>query len=1156
MGVIMKVVSSGGGKGAAGITRYIAERDRDPEKEGKEPRKLFSRSERDLSYRQAATVLSAKVQEPDKEQFIHFVVSFRSSDFERLGENNQERKEAVLEITREAMIEVEKDLDAKEMDWIAGIHLDKDNPHVHIAISKNMLDRTTGLPKRVNTIPMALRGQPDRNEQQPERAPETEQSKDNKLSTIVGFHTTVPGRAPGKFDFIQRSDGTYLALDKPFEMTGGVVTRKAVDVDLTKLFDPNGLLPGTDVARSRDDWDNRLEPHLRAELENVDFARDGRRGRAEAMTRALESLGYVGEVGWIDGPEGQNRELIIFDRSAVREADPEHRNVQDKTQDAGRTENAPKKIAEHFQKALESRAEPITHIVFNLAETKTAFRRELFVAKDQEPLPEHILVGRWIMLEVDPTTPTDEARNQRRQVLKHNVHNLDRESRIKGEKFVAAYIPPDELDAALASGQIRALKSDQTQHKPFNKPEHEQEQEETREPVLKERETLGRELAAKLRVVHLGRQLEMAVQQGETRAYEIFDADLLVARKSSQRDLQQRAQARSSRLANESEPDNAQERAQARKSHYEVEMQGNEPAVNSIEKDHAEAVSRLEGLLDKALTRHDRLLAHASRIERAYQAEGTSMPTPLINRATLDQLQEQAISRKDTPCVKQLEQLRLNLAKEFGGEVRDEQSSQRLEAQAILARQDSLVSGKRIEDFNKSSHLRKFEINGEKLSLSDVDREIRFKESEAKFQERRAEFYSDRLSWKGAFNNPFSLQSLDPIRRIERALTTNPLKGFGQLPFGPTLNPLRRAEYHREMEASQQAAQKAQERLDELQPTRDEVVKRIEGQRAELHGQHAQNQELSATLEEAREINLTERLARDLSQPEPRFTPWELRRLETNASLLRDGQALKDYELRVTEFSRSLDKEIKIDPARMAARAFAREQVAEVMAEEASARLENFMEHRATSPVQYMDKDGVLRTGSLREVEPRNWIDKLNQTLFDSPADAFKRDAIESAVELTGQTLLTDRDTATQYLEATREIAGGYRELLHSIQPQAGLPQPEYTRQELSTIERYSVQLTDVTRREEFREMVQNAIEGGRVGNHPIGNDYPGSTDIQQDHEPEMSWKANLERDEANPLSNAPGHQEPGRGPDISGAAAAPEVAAPEIALEIPIIPI
>jgi hypothetical protein len=145
-------IKSTGGSGASRATRYISERDRDPEREGSGPRPLFSDREDSLTYRGADRFLTRGEGTPDKEDLIHIAVSFRNEDYEQLGGTDAERKDHLIEVAREGISGLREDLYAKELRWVAGIHLNTDNPHIHILISKEFVDRDRGKPRRIERI--------------------------------------------------------------------------------------------------------------------------------------------------------------------------------------------------------------------------------------------------------------------------------------------------------------------------------------------------------------------------------------------------------------------------------------------------------------------------------------------------------------------------------------------------------------------------------------------------------------------------------------------------------------------------------------------------------------------------------------------------------------------------------------------------------------------------------------------------------------------------------------------------------------------------------------------------------------------------------------------------------------------------------------------
>ena len=150
--VAIKPVSTSGG--ASGVTRYIAESKRNPQKEGlaeKEPRPLVSATEDRLTYLEANKIPAHPTGAlAEKEDVIHIVISPEKGQFEQLGETLEERREAFKEIIREAAQEIEKEVEFVELSWIAGIHLNTEIPHAHLALSRDGWDRSTERAKHIN----------------------------------------------------------------------------------------------------------------------------------------------------------------------------------------------------------------------------------------------------------------------------------------------------------------------------------------------------------------------------------------------------------------------------------------------------------------------------------------------------------------------------------------------------------------------------------------------------------------------------------------------------------------------------------------------------------------------------------------------------------------------------------------------------------------------------------------------------------------------------------------------------------------------------------------------------------------------------------------------------------------------------------------------
>src|SRR5215510_6873389 len=155
MRAVVKVKQSQG-RGPSNAARYVAESKIDPEREGKGPRQLFSsRGDDDLPYGDANRYLNNGRGRPAKGDLIHFSVSFRSEDFERLGATDEWRKERLRAAAREAMDELKSDLSVADWRWVAGIHLNTKHPHIHFLIYKEITN-DKGKRKRLGKIPRRL----------------------------------------------------------------------------------------------------------------------------------------------------------------------------------------------------------------------------------------------------------------------------------------------------------------------------------------------------------------------------------------------------------------------------------------------------------------------------------------------------------------------------------------------------------------------------------------------------------------------------------------------------------------------------------------------------------------------------------------------------------------------------------------------------------------------------------------------------------------------------------------------------------------------------------------------------------------------------------------------------------------------------------------
>lgn len=139
MRVIVSVQSQS--KSTRGLVHYIAHAKIDPEHEQFGSRDLFNDRSDVINVQQANFSLKPGVSSnrPSNEDLLHLVISLRLEDFKKLGRDERERRQSLREISRESMRNLEKTVGAESLDWVAAIHRNTDNPHVHFVISKRFL---------------------------------------------------------------------------------------------------------------------------------------------------------------------------------------------------------------------------------------------------------------------------------------------------------------------------------------------------------------------------------------------------------------------------------------------------------------------------------------------------------------------------------------------------------------------------------------------------------------------------------------------------------------------------------------------------------------------------------------------------------------------------------------------------------------------------------------------------------------------------------------------------------------------------------------------------------------------------------------------------------------------------------------------------------
>ena len=141
------------------LSRYIAdskvERGREHlDERGSRP--LFSAREDNLTFKEADEILNPTNRELEKKDVIHVVVSPEPGSIERAGDDDDERRATFIESIRDAIREMEAELNVKALSWIAGLHHNTRAPHAHIAVNRWALDTTTGKLRYIKHLPESL----------------------------------------------------------------------------------------------------------------------------------------------------------------------------------------------------------------------------------------------------------------------------------------------------------------------------------------------------------------------------------------------------------------------------------------------------------------------------------------------------------------------------------------------------------------------------------------------------------------------------------------------------------------------------------------------------------------------------------------------------------------------------------------------------------------------------------------------------------------------------------------------------------------------------------------------------------------------------------------------------------------------------------------
>jgi hypothetical protein len=860
---IVAIKPSSSSAGASSVTRYIAESKRDPEKEhlkDKEPRPLFSTERDGLSFQQADEILAqGKGWLPEKEDVIHLVISLESESFEQLGDTHEESIQAFKDIIRDTAGEIEKEVDVYELRFVAGIHLNTDNPHAHLAISRQGIDRSTYEPKHIDHLPRTLL---PHNEKTPEGGKEF---KEGLIAESVNRGIDLTREA-------QRQRGHEIHPEDSQSRTRSEQQPEIAERNLTAVSEPDHTIETTpsNIERS-----------------------------APSTTEASFTLD----------------DASTLEPSAEVSAHPQ------------------------LAQATGLHTEPIDTTSPGIDHT----------APDTSFGP----------LQEEPETV-------------FQPHALDSEPR-----------GPNSLDR-----------------------------------VQKDRETLGRSMLARAEVERLESELQSINDHGDKRRFRVFDATHGRTRQISEFDIHRRADARAACGVREQAITDPDQRHLARQIHYEKDLHHHGKAIHDHQIIVSKTIKKIGRDLGKATAEHAGLKAQVRAIQTHYKAIGRQMPVPLLSRDELAKLQDQAIASQNSPRVRTLENIRQSLALEHDKPTRTDKELARLEGQLLMSRAEQAARHERAHQFERNKHQTRWEIDGEKYSLAELDRTIAEKQNRSRF-----------------FGFPLRIKTIHLIPSERRAAAT------------------------------------AAERLKEV---RDLVLAKIDERKQELASSLDHSVRMTQMLTQIHAREQESQRARGGERLDKILTRSEISHLIEHASTLSDRAMLQQAYILEAQYHdrQSPDKQPPL--TEQAARAAGREVVSEIMIKEASKKVEAFNEHKDFVPVIVTDLDGREMTGRLADFhEPRHPIKWLIHRIAEAKEERHLRQQVTKAVDAEAAQLREELSNARQCHELTKGIADSYREHLHTVGE--AVPEPTFTTKQIMQLEIYAVRHPDQQERQRIESLINHA---------------------------------------------------------------------------------
>lgn len=837
---VIVAIKPSSSSGANGVTRYIAESKRDQKKENlgeREARPLFSRELDGLTYQQADELLAqGEGWFPETEEVIHMVVSLEPEDYQELGDTADHRRDAFKELIRDAAEVIEKETVLDELRWVAGIHLNTDNPHAHVAISRYGIDRETMEIAHIDHVPRTL-------------LPHNEKDDQGE-----------------------------------------------------KVFQP-GLI-------------------------------------AETIGKGID----------IQIAHGHDQQQQVRQTEPTREVATDHPLPEQTTA-------------------------PSTPAIDVTSDTQ---------ASNVEPLP----VVDATSPEIDFQAPVMESNAE------DTVFDLDAEA---DTNFVFETFEPT-LDRS--------------------------------DKKIQERETIGRSMVARAEAEKLEAELTSLIEHGDKRRFRVLDATHGRTRQISEFDIKRRADTRASVIVKDKEIIDPAKRHLARQVQYENELHAHDHGIRAHQIIVNKSIKKVARDLDRATDQHAGLKAEVRTIQAAYRSRGEQLPTPILSFYDLGKLQDQALANVELQRFQTLENIRVELAAEFGRTTRTDKEVARLEGQVLNARVEQAARHERHYQYDRHKHQTRFEIGNEKYSLAELDRQIAEKESSSRIFPGKSIQIMPRLS--------FRMVNLLPSHR--------------------------------------HAAAAEADRLRELRAT---LIGKMDERNAELSTALQQSIRVTETLTNILTREHTQQGNRDGNRLDKVVTRNELSHMVDAASTLSDPAMLHQaYLLEAQLQDRPEGKKTTL--VEQAARALGRAVLSSMAVRHATERLEAFEERRGFVPVLVKDLKGNELTRRLSDFhEPRHPVKWLAHWLAQSKEDRHLKQETFKAVATEHELLKTEVSNAQQCHDLTQTVADNYHDYLTSTnQP---IPEPVFTTKQIVQLEIQAIREPDQLERDRIISLINHAEESKHV---------------------------------------------------------------------------